>query len=72
MRSPAKNSSPYYTRAGATPKFGLDCDRMAVTPVHLRSTRTCEIALFTIPQKIPGDQMLLNNSHFHLPTLRYP
>jgi hypothetical protein len=21
---------------------------------------------------VGGDQMLLNNSHFHLPTLRYP
>ncbi|MBG0744440.1 MAG: hypothetical protein IV298_13320 [Cylindrospermopsis raciborskii KL1] len=65
MRSPAKNSSPYYTRAGATPKFGLDCDRMAVTPVHLRSTRTCEIALFTIPQKIPGEKGIFSVGVFN-------
>ena len=30
--------------------------RMAVNSVHLRSTRTCEIALFTIVQKIPGEK----------------
>ncbi|MGC8451445.1 MAG: hypothetical protein ACL9RN_00255 [Cylindrospermopsis raciborskii] len=60
MRSPAKNSSPYYTRAGATPKFGLDCDRMAVTPVHLRSTRTCEIAQF-----FPGEKSVFSVGVFN-------
>ncbi|WP_303864783.1 hypothetical protein, partial [Cylindrospermopsis raciborskii] len=29
-------------------EHGLGCDRMAVNPVHLRSTRTCEIALYPL------------------------
>ncbi|MCZ2202033.1 MAG: hypothetical protein O1I87_08815 [Cylindrospermopsis raciborskii PAMP2012] len=40
-------------------------DRMAVNPVHLRSTRTCEIALFTILQKIPGEKSVFSVGVFN-------
>ncbi len=72
MRSPAKNSSPYYTHAGATP-LSLGWIAIAVTPVflgsthhvRLRSTHHVRIALFTILQKTPGEKSVFSVGVFN-------